>query len=61
MRTKDQYANQERIKWKYKNLVNIPENMKMFFWNEHNKAVPLEKLIMRIFEYGNFEEIKWLN
>jgi len=49
-----------RIPWKYHEPVKIPENMRMFFWDEHKGTVPLEKLILRILQYGKFEGIKWL-
>ena len=32
----------------------------MLFWDEQKSIAPLEKVIMRIFDYGKFEEIKYL-
>lgn len=51
-------SSNNRILWKYKEQVNISESLKILFWDEPKKKIPLEKLIKRIFEYGNFEELK---
>jgi len=48
-----------RIKWKYVQKVNIPTNVKNFLWDEDTVA-PLEKLILRVLQYGNFDQIKYI-
>ena len=48
----------KRIKLKYKGIVKIPKNISILFWDEPVLKVPLEKLILRVYEYGNFDEIK---
>jgi len=53
-------ANSERLKIEYKKKVKIPEKHKSFFWDCHDGSVILEKYILRILTYGNFEGIKEL-
>jgi len=50
----------ERLKIEYRKKVEIPEKYKKFFWDCPAGSVFLEKYILRILNYGNFEEIKEL-
>ncbi|MCX8082441.1 MAG: hypothetical protein N3D17_03445 [bacterium] len=47
----------QRINITYKEKVNIPEKYRSIFW-DCAKDVVLEKYILRILTYGNFEDIK---
>jgi len=47
-----------RLKIQYKQKIKIPEKFKRYFWDEPSGFTFLEKFILRIFKYGNFEEIK---
>lgn len=49
-----------RIKLTYTQKVSIPPQFQMLFWDCPDKTTFLEKFILRILNYGNFEEIKWL-
>ncbi len=49
-----------RIKLTYKQKVEIPSKYKKFFWDEPEGVTFLEKFILRILKYGDFEDIKWL-
>lgn len=48
---------QNRIKATYPEKSKIPCGMEKYLW-EHRKTAPLEKIILRVLLYGNFEEIK---
>jgi len=48
-----------RIKWKYTQEVPVPEEWKVWLWDEGAEA-PLEKLIYRVLTYGKFEDIRKL-
>ncbi len=47
-----------RIKPSYTTTVKIPQKYKSFFWDCPYGKVILEKFILRILQYGSFEEIK---
>ncbi len=47
-----------RIKPKYKQIVDIPKEFEIYFWDCPTKKTYLEKFILRILEYGNFDEIR---
>ncbi|MDI6766843.1 MAG: hypothetical protein QME52_08485 [Bacteroidota bacterium] len=49
-----------RVKWTYPQLVMFPSRFKKFLWEHPNYKAPLEKLIYRIFTYGNFTDLQWL-
>lgn len=49
-----------RIAWKYFQQVRIPPEYEKFFWDHMDGVVALEKFILRILTYGDFEDIKWL-
>ena len=51
-------ANSERLKIDYKKKVEIPEKYKGFFWDCPDGSVILEKYILRILSYGDFEDVK---
>lgn len=46
-----------RIKWDFTEKVSIPDSLKDYLW-EYKDFAPLEVLIKRVLQYGNFEEIK---
>lgn len=46
-----------RIKWDFTEKVSIPDTFKNYLW-EYKDFAPLEILIKRVLQYGNFEEIK---
>jgi hypothetical protein len=46
----------QRIKPFYTQKVPIPSNLTSLLWDEQDTA-PLEKLILRVLQYGNYEEI----
>jgi hypothetical protein len=48
-----------RIKWVYTHSVPIPEHLQSLLWDEQG-YVPLEKLITRVLDYGNYDEIKYI-
>lgn len=50
----------ERIKQKYFEKVSIPKRYKRFFWDHPEGKVYLEKFILRVLIYGDFEDIKML-
>ncbi len=50
----------KRIKPIYLKEIKIPKKLKIYFWDCPNGKTYLEKFILRILQYGNFEEIKWL-
>ncbi len=50
-------ASKTRIKWKYTQKVPIPDECKSMLWDEQGNA-PLEKLIFRVLQYGNFDELQ---
>ena len=50
----------ERIKLTYTRSVTIPERFTPLFWDEPEGKTILEKFILRLLNYGNFEEIKWV-
>jgi len=47
----------QRIKWDFKKKVAIPPQFKRYLWDYENEA-SLEILIIRVFQYGNFDEIR---
>jgi hypothetical protein len=47
-----------RIVPKFKKTVKIPKEFSKYLWDHPTKSAPLEKLIVRVLKYGNFEEIK---
>jgi len=49
-----------RIKPKFVETIKIPERLKLYFWDCPHSKTYLEKLILRILNYGRFDEIKWL-
>lgn len=49
-----------RIPWKYKQPVEVPRQFKPLLWDHPEETAPLEKLIVRVFQYGSFEELRWL-
>ncbi len=49
-----------RIKPTYTTTVKIPKEYKTFFWDCPQGKVFLEKFIMRILQYGRFEDLKWV-
>jgi len=51
----------KRIKPTYTRSVEIPERFASIFWDESQGKTILEKFILRILNYGNFEEIKWVH
>jgi len=48
-----------RIRWKYLREVPIPEEWEIYLWDEESTA-PLEKLIVRVLTFGDYEDIKRL-
>ena len=46
----------QRIKPIYTQKVPIPSHFASLLWDEQDTA-PLEKLILRVLQYGNYEEI----
>ncbi|CUT04185.1 hypothetical protein [Candidatus Chrysopegis kryptomonas] len=50
----------KRIKPIYLEEIKIPKKFKIYFWDCPNSKTYLEKFILRILQYGSFEEIKWL-
>ncbi|NWF52837.1 MAG: hypothetical protein HXY47_07125 [Nitrospirae bacterium] len=49
----------QRIKWDFKENVEIPTMFKIYLW-EYKEQAPLEMLIKRVLQYGSFDEIKRL-
>ncbi len=49
---------QERIVPVYRQEVEVPEKFRQFCWDAVEGKIELEKLIYRVLQYGNFEEIK---
>lgn len=47
----------KRIKPKYIQKIKIPENFKKYFWDCPNGVTYVEKLILRVLQYGDYEEI----
>jgi len=54
-----EHKQSNRIKWKYMQKVPIPSTIKQLLWDEQTVA-PLEKIIMRVLQYGNYDEIKYI-
>ncbi|MCM8806521.1 MAG: hypothetical protein ABIN23_07190 [candidate division WOR-3 bacterium] len=50
----------QRIRPIYKKRIKISRRFKAIFWDCPNGETYLEKFILRILKYGNFEEIKWI-
>lgn len=50
----------ERIKWDFEKKVKIPQFAKKYLW-EYKATAPLEIIIKRVLQYGDFEEIQKLN
>lgn len=50
----------ERIKPIYAQNIKIPKRFKSFFWDCPDGNVYVEKFILRILNYGDFEDIKYL-
>ncbi len=50
----------QRIKPTYKAIVRIPKKYKPFFWDCPEGKVILEKFILRILQYGRFDDLKWI-
>lgn len=50
----------KRIKITYKQNVKIPEKYRVYFWDNPDDEVYLEKFILRILYYGKFDDIRWL-
>ncbi len=48
---------QNLIKPTYKEKSSIPCGMEKYLW-EHKKTAPLEKIILRVLQYGSFKEKK---
>lgn len=49
-----------RKKLTYSHLVEIPNKFASLFWDEPGRKTFLEKFILRILNYGDFEDIKWV-
>lgn len=47
-----------RIVPKFKEIVKVPKEFSKYLWDCPSKRSPLEKLILRVLNYGSFEEIK---
>ncbi len=50
----------KRIKPTFKEMVKIPLRFRIFFWDCPEGKVILEKFILRILNYGKFEDLKWV-
>jgi len=50
----------KRIKPTFKEIVKIPLKFSIFFWDCPEGKVILEKFILRILNYGRFEDLKWV-
>lgn len=46
-----------RIKWDYFKKTKVPDKFSCYLW-EYDEEAPLEILILRVLQYGNFEEIR---
>lgn len=57
---RENFKKPQRIKPSHKAFVKIPEKYKLFFWDCSEGKVILEKFILRILQYGGFEDLKWL-
>lgn len=49
-----------RIRWLYLREVAVPPCWQKFLWDYPDKNVPLEKLLARVLEYGNFDDLSRL-
>jgi len=54
------YNEIKRIKPVYTKIINIPKRYKMFLWDEPTGKTYIEKYILRILYYGDFEDIKYI-
>jgi len=39
-------------------MATVPKELQKFLWDHPDGKAPLEKLLLRTFEYGSFEQIK---
>ena len=49
----------KRIPIKYKRKVYVKKAHRKYLWDCDDRA-PLEKYILRIFQYGNFDDLKYI-
>lgn len=49
-----------RVKWRYLKQVEIPQRYQTFLWDHPAGRAPLEKFLVRLFTYGQFEDLQWV-
>jgi hypothetical protein len=42
----------------FNNNVPVPEDLQKFLWDHPEGLAPLEKLLLRTFQYGSYEQLK---
>ena len=50
----------ERTKWKYPEMVSVPQKFCRFLWGYPDRNAPLEIYLLRLLTYGKFEYIQML-
>lgn len=53
-------SNPLRVRITYSRSIKIPKKYRLFFWDCPQGKVILEKFILRLLQYGKFEDLKWL-
>jgi len=48
----------QRIKTRFQQMVDVPADLKAYLWDHPGGKAPLEKLILRVCEYGHFGQLK---
>ena len=46
-----------RIRWRYTERISIPPAWRRWFWDHPEGTVPLEKLTLRVVQFGDYEAI----
>jgi hypothetical protein len=49
----------DRMPWVYTETVEVPEQYRKFLWDYPGGKAPLEIVLLRLFTYGRFEDIRW--
>ncbi len=47
-----------RVRWKHLQRVPIPEKWQPLLWDHPEGTAPLEKLILRVLQYGTFADLQ---
>lgn len=45
---------------RFKERVEVPREMRQYLWDHPEGSAPLEKMILRVFQYGSFGQLRFI-